>query len=160
MSKINYNKNVSQLTDYNYSFCDDEENSNKENICYNGNLYKKIDDLEKIIKRQYNMQIKNNLIIKEQSTVIQKMKESIDKIEKKVSGNPSSAVQKSISSISKNESQFCDSVDRYFESKARSKTNKRHESIKSKQNSSSRMKSSISTSKKKAVKPSITESSE
>ena len=51
MSKINYNKNVSQLTDYNYSFCDDEENSNKENICHNGNLYKKIDDLEKIIKR-------------------------------------------------------------------------------------------------------------
>lgn len=91
MSKINYNKNVSQLTDYNYSFCDEEENSNKENICHSGNLYRKIDDLEKVIKRQYNMQIKNNLIIKEQSTIIQKMKESMEKIEKKVRGSQSSA---------------------------------------------------------------------
>jgi hypothetical protein len=65
MSRINYNKNASQLTEYNYSFCDDEELSNKENINYNGNyLYKKIDDLERIIKRQYNLQIKSNTIIK------------------------------------------------------------------------------------------------
>lgn len=73
-------KNTSQLTDYNYSFCD-ESDLMKENICPNGqSLHNKIDNLEKLIRRQSAYQSKSNIIIKQQGIKLEKMERYIEDI--------------------------------------------------------------------------------
>lgn len=115
MNRINYSKNVS-LTDCNYSFCED-----KENLSPNA-----LDDLTRILKRHYQLHLKNAHTIRQQASQIQRMQAAIVSIESKLSCNS----HNTISSISKRESNYQQSTE-YFPNKPT--TNKRNRSASSRQ---------------------------
>lgn len=96
MSRINYSKNAH--TDCNYSFCEDQEN-----LCPNP-----LDDLSRVLKRHYQLHLKNAHTIKQQASQIHRMQQAILNIESKLTGHShhynSQHHQNSISSISKKES--------------------------------------------------------
>lgn len=72
MSKIHYKHN--QLTDYNYSFCDDSDlEHNQENYNHNASPHSHLEIIEKIILKQNRIHHQNHTLIREQNSKIDKL---------------------------------------------------------------------------------------
>ena len=84
MKKLNYLKNKNNLTDYNYSFCDESQLSNKENLGMRGQVEKswgmKIQDLQKVVYRQWKVIGRHNRVIQKQSRQIASLQRMISQI--------------------------------------------------------------------------------
>jgi hypothetical protein len=95
MSRINYSRN--SQTDY--SFCED-----KENLCPNP-----LQELSKVLKRHYQLHLKNAHTIRQQASQIHRMQQAITTIQSKLTGRHAN----SISSISGRDSHYHHSIE-YF----------------------------------------------